>query len=382
MKTRRDAGDIDELLRDAGEQWRSQQRPPAEPAWHQLADRRPWQQIIALAALLASVAVIGAYGLGVLGTNQASRSPSPAPTPTLSGLSATPTTRVSPSASLSASPSVNPSPSTTAGLSTLIVRDRDEVTATGFICETDAGDVFVHPPFQSWDRTQFECGGFPLTAVDVSTLPGWSNTEHQSSYLTLRGVWTNGTVEVTAVDPASGSGSSSIYDLTDVTCDPPPGGWLEDGAIVDGVDVEAASLRLQAVIDGHPELYSGSWTGTIPATATTPAKHAYALGTVGDVTAAYAELKPKYPYNLCITAAEFSASALAPVETRLNERMHGGSVVWVANTAPWIDRVWLTLPVLDQAAADFIGVDADKIALEPFIRKLDATNGPATSPTP
>lgn len=302
------------------------------------------------------------------------------PTP---GQSSTPNPTVSVQATERVAPaqSVEPTPpaSQTVDPYLLVVADGDEVTATGYVIDPKASEPKIcHSGmgigrFASWTPDFSVCWGVLVKGIEASTLPGWSDEYRKTSAATLRGTWRDQAIEVSEVIaytlPERGHGPGTEFV---VTCDPPPGGWLEDRPVNDQGDIEAASIRLQGVIDSHPDLYSGSWTGWIDP-GSTHEKHAYVLGTVGDVDAVYAELKPTYPFNLCVVAAEYSAAALERVASRL-EQAGEAPEPWIINDAAWLDRVHIDVLVLTRDLAELIGSDAGKVDLNPLVVPLSATS--------
>jgi hypothetical protein len=101
-------------------------------------------------------------------------------------------------------------------------------------------------------------------------------------------------------------------------------------------------------------------------TAVGPPGSVLTVGTVGDLARVQGRLARIYPYALCVTQARFSAAELSPVAMRLSS----ADLTWQAQVEPDTDRVRVYLTVVDVAAVDRIGDDADKVILEPLVQKV------------
>jgi hypothetical protein len=353
-----DPGDreLDRLLKDAGARWRETQPAPRYSPLvlgprARSSRLQPYATLIAVVA--GAVLVVGVY-------STLPARPVPNSNPPVAGVSASPTTEGTPTRFPTPQMTASPDP-----LGMQVIEEGDRVAARGvvrdmraaglFICSSDLGGF-------AGDDGDGECFGVPVVGVDGPSLPGWS--DGRSAVVEITGRWTGAALAVEQViedvPPASSPTTSPRY----APCPEPPSGWTPDRAA--GADEEAAR-RLQAELEAHPELYSRAWLAVSDPRLSSVSTDVAVVGTVGNIDAVRKRIEEIYPYNLCVTAVTYTEAELREVASRLNQR----GWPWVANlSAPWLNRVVLSLPLLDAHTREWIGQDSSKLILDPLVRKL------------
>jgi hypothetical protein len=254
-----------------------------------------------------------------------------------------------------------PSPWPTADLPALVVADGDEVTATGRVRDV-SGSLFLCGDIGQWASGGGSSNrwGVPVTGVDPATLPGWSERDQRSDFVTIRGTWAGGRIPVEEVGPVVPS-RTGLRAPPPLACPAPSGGWQP------GLPGEAAARPLNDEVTSHPDLYSGLWAAEIPPAESGGGRVTVAVvGTVGDVAMVQLQLAQIYAYNLCVTKVDYARSDLLSAQTRLAE-LHRKD--WFSSVDTGWNRVYLKLLVLDTGAAQLIGADADKIEIDPLVQK-------------
>jgi hypothetical protein len=335
--------DIDRLLREAAEQWRSGIAINRDvEARTFLGAQRPHFGRIAAASLglFASVAVFSVL--------IASRS---VPTGDTSGAVTTPPGAVS-------------TPSTSQRVvdsNSLIVAIGDTVVATGAIGIGSTGTVYLCPGEFSSRGGALGCRGGQL--VQVSGVDGrvWGGRS-----VTTRGTWTGEVVQVAEISPAEPITPTAPGP---VPCDPPAGGW-PGNAPSDAAEV--AGHALEKEVRQHPEAYVGLW----PAVAANASQgitdpvvitdRVVVVGTVDDVEAVRSRLARLYPFNLCVVPVEFSASELESVVGQLS----AVDPSWLVEIEPRLDRVVVTTTALDAAGYAQLVPVLEKVELRVTVKRV------------
>ncbi|HZC51270.1 MAG TPA: hypothetical protein VE441_02050 [Mycobacterium sp.] len=261
--------DMERLLTEAGEQWRAEQPPAPEPDLTRLRSRR-WRRAAPVIASAAAVLLVAGGVLIVRAVTDHKGNP-PA-----------------------------------SGIATLILRNGDTAEATGSVVAETGRPVRFCPylaqaldgeaaaPSAGVPQQDAACGhlGVTVTGVDLTKL----SNRHNSSgiitgYATLRGVYRDGTLRVTAQSVPTFAAPPGL-DLPDflkkTPCAAPPGGWKgrpNNTAI--GSYLRQHSDRFYGVGVSYPYLgLSGIWVAVV------------AVST-GDVAAAQAELRARFGPNIC-----------------------------------------------------------------------------------
>jgi hypothetical protein len=321
--------DLDGLLREAGERWRATQPPP--PAidasrWGRRDSR--WTTPIVGRALVTSLLVVGVVAAVAVTRLQPQREPD--------SRAGTPTGLVSPGAS---------------------------VTATGVIIVEPTGRAQLCLPNASRARN-YEPGTEPppscspiavaLRDLKVAELPDTTVREGTRFTPLVRvvGIWTDDALRVERVE--TGHPEPAVPPV--VPCVAPDRGWAQGP---DPVDLETAVHVLATKVSDRPDVYSGYWT--VPLTGS-PSSVAV-VGTVKDPGTGEAELERFYPYALCVTRVEYSASDLQ----RVAGMIASADPTWQPEVIPQLNRVRVHLPVIDARAADILRQYPQAIG-EPLVR--------------
>lgn len=329
--------EMDQKLTAAAAAWRSAQPEPPEPDLERLTERRTasWAPYAVAAGVVVLTA--GLAGVAMLGRGD--------------------------------EPPAGPRPDTST-LEVELVRDGDTVEVTGTvlaasgdsvkICELNPSIAVHPPPAPTCSPRAVSLAGTPEGIADWTVTDGVRHTKGQ---YTVTGIWRDGEIEQQSIRQAdSGQGQSisasagTAEGRFPMPCAAPEGGWRADPP----QQVETANGRLVQHVDGRPNAYSGVW-----AAYPSEGVAVMVVGAVGDLADARRTLRAIYPHNLCVTKVDHSAAELNPAARRLGSADRS----WQAEVWPDRARVALTLLVLDQAALDKIGDDADKVIVQPFVRK-------------
>lgn len=335
--------DIEALLQEAGARWRSLQPAPAEPSWQEVSRHR--------FAYLAAAGVAAAAVLTAMA---------------LVALLSLPTTQVGEETTV---PGGQDSPSPEDQSS--VVHEGDVVTASGqVLLRPDAGGPvlcrlgpvllpYVPDYSPSCSPVQVALGG-----LDPTTLPGWRQVGTDvwlSSDVRVTGTWRSGKLEVSNV--VSSKAPSDLPEPSVVPCRAPDTGWPGNGDID---AMEAATERLDAEVQGHPDLYNGMWWGWIGAASTGPLDAAV-VGTVADLAAVRSKLEEIYPFNLCVVQVPFSRSQLDGAA----EQISGLNGSWQVRVDQPFEKVLVQLVLVDEEAAKHLEPYGDKVQLDPLVERAD-----------
>lgn len=358
-----DDGQLEQLLRKYGEDWRSRTVPSrdVDASWFAAGsvERRPLRWIPSVAAVLLALAVVAVFALTELNPArppgaQASFAASPTGTgfPVIGQATRVPI--VTPSTYESATPSPDASALTppTGASASDIVDIGDTVMGSGNIVQWDQG-THLCPGFDSFDGRPscaffISLPGFDARSVSGRELDGMWVTD----FVAVVGTWNGEGVRVTQTAPAEPTTEPSMEELP---CDRPADGW--PGVWPD----DAGPIRLSEAIARHQEIYVGPWDARIvDGTAVTTAK---AVGTTGDPDDAYRDLRRVFAFNLCVTQVEFSGEDL----TRAVDALSAPDAAWHVEVAPAIDRVIVKAAAYDSELAQAIGSYRDRVVVVTFV---------------
>jgi hypothetical protein len=327
--------DIDRLLKQAGERWRSS--VPVDSAIDigriSIRPQGLWSRIGPAASLTALAAVLA---LAFLVGRPFSSVP-------LGGAESTPTT---------SGGEANP-------LGALVVRPGDEVTATGKLLASSQGTLYLCPTGHAATLTQGGvpsepgCIGAPLVLVRGADGDTWD-----AKYAILHGSWDGEALQATLVTAAPAPGAQVP---PPVPCPTPAAGWPGNASAGAG---ESAATTLGREIQERPETYVGSWVAAIAGEFTDPiASRVVVVGTVEDPTAITTRLEKIYPYNLCVIHVAYSAHDLQPVLGQISAVGRD----WLARIEPAVDRVVVTTTALDALGAEALAPYGDLVEVRAAI---------------
>lgn len=358
--------DIDRLLLDAGDHWRSQVtiEPNVDVGWFR--DEPRWRP-----RRLAAISGAAALGTAVIAALLLFRMmPAGGLAPGANGIGVGPSpTDVARDGSPFSGTNEPPAPTAAPPKATPIddiVREGDAVVASGRLWESDDGPPLLCPRMVS-------AGGDPgcldstlvqITGVDARSLPGSeANGKWVTTYITVRGTWGGEGIQATEVIPDE---APPLFPSKLVPCDAPAGGWPGQG-MPGTPDAEQAALDLQDEVATSPDVYVGIWTAIINNSTGVMVDRTLVVGTTGDVESALAELSEIYPFNLCITKVEYSARELDDVVDRLT----ASERTWMVEVDPSLDRVVVKTIVLDPATAEAVAEFADRVVVRPVVEKAN-----------
>ncbi|MEV6281641.1 hypothetical protein [Kribbella sp. NPDC051770] len=337
--------EIDELLRQAGSRWRSDQPSPPEPDLERITRKPPRRWVVpALAA--AGVAVIATAAIIVLPNRD--------------------------------EPVVAPGNGKEHPLQ---VRDGDKVEVTGEVIAAPGVPVqYCLPvptaaPLEAGTPKPPACApgaGVDLTGVDLTRLVGLNVIGGVTSgNARLVGVWKAGSiaVEEQSAPPPVEPGDAAPA----VTCAPPAGGWKAGDAsesITPAVEqyVKSRASALQNPWIGWPE---GFPTETTPGTSPTKPSVLMIGVAHGDLATVRRDLQPLVKGNLCVTQVKVSQSeALAQHKAvdALPTAEYGITAVGIGVG----DRpVRVELRMVDEKLLNALRpIGIDTIDLQPYIRPV------------
>lgn len=339
---------VDDLLQDAGQRWRSGQPAPPEPdprRWIRQQPRPRWMPVIAAAA---ATAVAGGAAFALIERDGPAASP------------------------------VAAAPSASAPAPDLVVRDGDQVEASGTVLATPGRPVRFCAPAPSFgdiDGAPACTFSVPVTGVDLDTLAeaGRRGAVRFGS-ARLQGVWRSGVLAVTRQSPPPSTPPPAV-EFPPVPCPPPPGGWQPRGT-------DSNALQ-QYVEQEHPEQFRRPWVqypngisrvGVTPV----PANGVQVLSVEvvqGDLEQARRELAKRFAGNLCVAAAPGRPS-LAD-QAKINETVGKAVDRLMADQANGVytsgtgDNVQVELVMLTPALdATFEKIGKDLLDLRPWLRPV------------
>jgi hypothetical protein len=370
--------DIDRLLRESAERWRS--KPQPLPTIDEANFRKGFTAgsptVMRLLSAVAGLAVLVVVAVVAFRTavpdsarpGVALSTPTAEASATPSAVTASPSQLVTapPSALNSTAPGTTDRPVPTV---TGIVGEGAPVVAHGHLLESDSGVLLCQMLMGRATGTAPSCAFEPLvpvTGVDVRDLGAESGGVWVTDYVRVDGIWISGGVAANRVSPADRPQGAEHLQLLfpvdrDVPCETPPGGWPdppEDDQLV---------APLQAEIENHPEKYVGFWNGVVSDAKGDVLDLVVIVGTVADVAAVEAELRLLYPYNLCVTRAAYSGTDLR----RIADSLSAIDPDWLVSISPSLSRVVVRLVVFDQASADALVPYADKVIVRPVVELND-----------
>ena len=309
--------EIEDTLEEAGEAWRSGQRPPLEAAFvsDALATRR--QAGARRFGLGASVAVAAVAAVALfavwrpVGLSQVAGDASPAP-----------------------------------GVG-VVVHPGERVVARGTMVATPGEPVVLCRPLDSvplveplGSSIRLACSQVEvrLFGIEAGTVPG-AHTEGQTIVapkLVVHGVWNGTGIDVESI---GGSGPNGDPQPREIGCNTPAdGAAAEEGS---PLEIEAAYARLQTEIDADSATFAGLWVSAVGGERLT------VVAAVSDPAAAATRIRGVFPYAFCVVQAEYSWSELEAAFAALNDY---DPEIW-----PSANRVVVHLPVLDAATSARIG---------------------------
>lgn len=340
---------IDQLLREDGEHWRSQLAPPREfnvDAFSSRERSRPYLRV------LSAIATLGVLVAGLWVGMRAIPLLDPSERP---GTSSSPAAPTDPPASVATAP-----PSGTPPPADPYVDDGDAVSATGHVVEWFGGQAVLCAMLLDMGGVACDEQRVPIEGLNPRDLPGdeidgiWA-----SNRVTVLGTWAEGKILADRWDPAAASESPLLPNA----CEAPAGGWRDNENTDASDDFELAVNTLAATVAADPDRYVGSWFAVA---AEPEGARVMVVGTVTDLAEAEAELVRIFPFNLCVVAMPFSARQLGDVEARLsNEDLPGDISVDVT-----VGRVAVRTLVFDRDIAIAIEPYRDRVTVRPLVNAL------------
>lgn len=391
-----DRDDIDRLLRESGERWRSTHLPlptvnEAMFREHRAAGSASTMRWLPAVAGLAILALVAAVALRTALADPTGPGVGLPPTPATSTSSPPPETSLPPAAApttasplpeSTATPGATPSASQLKSNDPLtdfpaIVRDGDPVVAYGNMFETEAESEALlcrwaggWPPDVGCVGMGTEAVVVTIRGVDVRDFPGDEADPNVpdlprgtwvSNYVRVDGVWANGALEATHIELAQQPSIRELSRLTEVPCEPPAGGW--PGYPQDPEVVGRAEDALEAEVSGNPDEYAGISSAVAMDADGRIADSVVVVGTVVDIDSVAPKLHSIFPFNLCIVRAEYSARELQDVVDALAD-MKRGWEIWIDTS---IARVAVYVPVFDQATEDAIRQYSSIVSVRPIL---------------
>jgi hypothetical protein len=312
--------DIDELLRGAGERWRHRQPPiqaDVRAAVSRGAETHPF-----LGAARLSLAVVFLVVAGVL--------------------------------VVVSLPSLNPATPSARDLrvdsgNVNAVAQGARVQASGLVTIREGGGPYICVPGASLLMPNEPPGcttvKIQVEGLDPATVPGW-NSGGYANNVTITGTLDGTDIRVDSTSP---------YDPPRAQTPAPPcvpqGTWPPTWT---ALDQESSSAALGSIIDAQSALYGGLW-----ATDGTPG-----VLVVEIVQGASPAVDPHtlYPAPLCVMSVANSA-----IDLKLDaRRIQSAHPDWIVDMDTPSNRVRVTLPLIDQAALDYLTPFAGQVELDPL----------------
>ncbi|MGY4771977.1 hypothetical protein ACXC9Q_34165 [Kribbella sp. CWNU-51] len=322
--------EVDDLLTRAGARWRADEPSPPEPDLDRIlgAGRRPRRWVPAVAA--ASVAAIAAAGLTVL--PDGGKQPAP-PNGTSQSFAQ----------------------DNKAAYDDLLVRDGDQVTATGRVIVTPGQEPVFCAALPMTD-IGFTNGKEPaptceaqyavtLKNLDPAGLADAKTIEGvRTGYAVLTGTWTARTIDVRDQTVPQTRSTAAVLEFPpdNVPCPPPAGGWKTAPNEIDKVAVSRfLDTRRDQATDPRLQYPNGRGPG---------APEVYTIGVAhGDLAAFRSAFEKVYAGNLCVHQVKFSEAELMQRGTAVGNLIPKGLGVYLSGGSSEEDKVRVSALVYDEA---------------------------------
>lgn len=334
--------DIDQILHSAGERWRADQPPAAEPDL-MLAERSRRQRLM---PLIASAAAVLAVVAGVLAVRTAADH-------------------------RHVHPAIGPA--------SLVVHNGDTAEASGVVIAKSGEPVRFCPQLPIADvgggDSQPSCGALAITVTGVN-LDRLANRkvdgETISGSALLRGIYRDGRLSVTRqsappppVRPGPDAGLPDV--LTKTPCTPPAGGWKG----------QPSNTAIGTYLTEHSDRFNGLGINYPKSAIWDPKNVGYNTWVVvvgvssGDVAQAQAELRAKFGGNICAVRVAFTAAeqqrAKRAVDALIDDPRNGvyGDAAGIFGPVP------VQVTVLTPARYDTLSrIGLDELALDVWLKPV------------
>lgn len=330
---------IDDKLQRAGARWRAEQSEPPPIDLVRMSRQRRLRWRGALAAAASGVVVLAVIASSLI-------------------------FRVSETTSSVSGQTRVPTPTSSARS----VREGDRVHGMGWVispgsgptqlCQTEPEPTVLYPAGKEPPPT---CSSITVAIIhfDPMQVPTWTVRQgvgFTTAPVIVRGIWRNGSIDVLSV----ASTTASTDATAPIPCPPPTGGWLEND-FASATARESALASLDALIRDSSDTYVGRWTAHPHGIDNLPA--VTVIGTTGDPVDVSPGLREVYPGNLCLWHVAYSTSQL----DRIAQRLRSISSVWEVGVRPDLDRVELTVVVLDDTIDSALGQDLPAVDVAPLV---------------
>lgn len=329
--------DVDERLREAGERWRSEQTGPQEPDLARITRRRARPLGGGIGAAIIGLAALSlVLGLAVFRSGHGSN----------------------PGAIATTQPSRSAVPKS--------VNEGDTVMAVGIVTEQVAGVTqlcHTNPQLTDGGQAPPTCSAIAVAirGFDPAGIPSWTKRDgvaFSTTLVVVHGTWRAHAIDVASVEGTTSGGQTQPVSLP---CATPTGGWVVDD-FSSAPSRESALAQLTTVVAQSPDVYSGLWSAR-PEGTTLGQLSVVVVGTVDGPSHVEASLRQVYLGNLCVNQVDFSATKLREVASRLQ----GVDPGWRVVVSPDLDRVKLSIVVLDDLALTSIGADGPATIVESLV---------------
>lgn len=316
---------VDRILADAGVRWRESLPPAPEvsaflPALRAARPAR-WPRLVGVGVVLGLVAFVGARTLLSL------------------NLPVGPAIGSSPATAVSAGDAVWGYGSVTIDLSAGTVLCRAVVVSARMGAQPSCSPNHV-----------------VLGSVDARALPGAHDIGGVpvADGLIVKGRWSGDALVVESIE----EGRPALDPVPPAPCSAPSGGWVSLPNSPE--ELERVTRELGAAVEARRDVYSGVWIA-----ADGSGGSVSVVGTVGDPTAAAAELRSRYPYALCVVSVEYSRDALEVLTGFFTK----SDLSWQATVDPRRDRLIVDLPMVDAAAEALFRAHPEALARPLLVKR-------------
>jgi hypothetical protein len=169
--------------------------------------------------------------------------------------------------------------------------------------------------------------------------------------VSVTGTWRANRIAVDSVDVVQRSSA----ELPEVPCAEPAGGWPGNGP---ALAAERAAERLTGFVAGLRDTYAGTWAARIPG----GDEIVHVVATTSSVGEAETQLRSVFAVNLCVVEVAYSGAELATVARALTAEG------WRVDVDPVTNRVAVTLPLVDEQAAQRLDDHVEMIVVRPLVR--------------
>ncbi|MGC4793204.1 hypothetical protein ACLQ3H_03720 [Micromonospora saelicesensis] len=192
------------------------------------------------------------------------------------------------------------------------------------------------------------CGGIGVQVAGAAAESFIASSGEAGGAASIIGVYRDGVVHLVSAT-ADRTPAPTNPTAPEMPCRPPRDGW-RPGYGIESAAAPDAINELRRWVESRSATYTDVWERQVDDAG--QVKNIFVVGTTGDVKAAQIEIAAHYPGNLCMYQAKHSASDLQEIANQIREAFPARADV---SADPVANRVAVTALVLDPVAISVLG---------------------------